>query len=80
MSELKLKSATTKTRRLEMVRLSAPVQMFGINGSQVSRSMEGLSLEWDGTQNVVVVTSKSFPGEERWLLPAGIVEMKWSLT
>lgn len=79
MSELKLKSGAVKSRKLEMVRMAQNVQMFGINGSQVSSSMQGLSLDWDADAGVVVVKSDSFPSEERWLLPAGIVEMKWRL-
>ena len=77
MSELKLKSGTASasTKRIKLVRMLNDIQFFGISGSQVAEGQAGLHLEWNG--EVVVVTSPSFPKEERWLFPSGISFIAW---
>ena len=77
-SELKLKSETAKTtsRKLLVARLTHDVQFFGISGSQLAAGMQGINLAWNG--EVLVVTSDSYPNEERWVFPATIAYMKWA--
>lgn len=75
MSELNLKSPKKNPKRLAMVRCTKDMQFFGINGSQISATMSGIHLEWNG--EVVVVTSDNSKGEERWIFPASISDMKW---
>lgn len=58
--------------RIKMVRMREDIQFFGINGSQIAATQTGIKLEWKPETMVVVVRHSSFPGEERWLLPAGI--------
>ncbi len=74
--ELELKSGTSKQeRKLSAVRLAYDFIAFGINSSQLSDQMQGLHIRWNGS--VVVVTSESFPGQEKWILPGGIKELTW---
>ncbi len=77
MSELNLKSGTKKpARRMAMIRTLRDMQFFGVNASQLTPGMAGgLRLEWNG--EVVIVTHDSYPGEERWVFPAGISDCKW---
>lgn len=71
MSDMKLKGGTAaKAQELVSVRTLQDVQFFGINGRQLSASMQGLHMSWNG--DVVVVTHDSFPGQTKWLLPGGI--------
>ena len=75
MSELQLKKPVRKTKKLVGVRTLNDVVFFGLNGTQLSSGMPGIRLEWDGA--AVIVTSESFPSEERWILPANIATMTW---
>mgnify|MGYP003385315752 CR=1 FL=1 len=64
-------------KTLRMVKTTEPVQFFGINGTQISSTMQGIKLVWDGDK--VVVTSHSNPGEEKWIFPATIAFMGWKV-
>ncbi len=75
MSELKLKSETKSYGTVVSVRTIESVQFLGVNGQQLSSSMAGIHLTWNG--DVVVVTSDSYPGESRWLFPANISDIRW---
>jgi len=55
---------------VEMVKTNEPVQFFGVSGTQISSTMAGLHLEWNG--EVVVATSDDHPGKEKWIFPATI--------
>jgi len=66
------KPEVTVKKRIKMVRLREDVQFYGLNGSQVASTQSGITLEWVPETMVVIVKHSSFPGEERWLLPAGI--------
>lgn len=69
--DLVLKSGTAaKGPELVSVRTLRDVQFFGLHGSQLSASMAGLHIHWNG--DVVVVTHDSFPGQVKWLMPGGI--------
>ena len=71
MSDMKLKAGTApKGPELISVRTTRDVQFFGVHGSQLSASMQGLHMSWNG--DVVVVTHDSFPGQTKWLMPGGI--------
>lgn len=66
---------STKTKRIVMVKTTEPVQFFNVGGTQIAASMGGISLTWNG--DVVVVTSRDFPGEEKWIFPATIAFIGW---
>ncbi len=68
--ELELKSGTKKPVKLSAVRVTQDVTFFNLGGRQISSTMEGISLEWNG--DVVVVRSTAFPGQEKWIFPACI--------
>lgn len=69
--DLVLKSGTAaKGPELTMVRTTKDVQFFGVHGSQISSTMLGIHMHWNG--EVVVVTHDSFPGLTKWLFPASI--------
>lgn len=72
---LDLKKKPASAKRIKGVRMLNDVQFFGISGSQISSSMSGIKLEWNG--DVVVVTCSSYPGQEKWLFPAGIQHIAW---
>lgn len=81
MKELDLKSATAQPqRRPKMVRMKDDVQFFGINGKQITDGQSGhIRLEWrpNVSVGVVVVTSSTFPGQERWLFGGDISWLAW---
>jgi hypothetical protein len=67
---------TMKEHTLTSVRLSYTFIAFGINSTQLSSSMNGLGLEWrDGH---LVVTSTSYPKQEKHIFPTGICEVTWT--
>ncbi len=76
-SELNLKSGTASktTKRLVGVRLSYDFIAFGVNAASLSESMAGLHLAWDGYR--VVVTHDAYPGQSKWVFPAGCKEVTW---
>ncbi len=76
MSELNLKSETkSHLGRLSGVRLSFDFIAFGVNAASLSDTMAGLHLSWNG--HVVVVTHDAFPGQTKWIFPAGCREVTW---
>ena len=79
MSELNLKSPTKQPERaIVMVRTNDDVQFFGVHGRQISATMSGMHLHWNG--DVVVVRNDNFPGQERWVFPANISDIHWKTT
>lgn len=51
--------------------------MFGKHGSQLSSTMQDITLEWDEPNRRVVVKSSSFPSYEEWIMESGILKMVW---
>lgn len=60
---------------LHSVTMTEDRAVFGIFGKQLSSNMTGISLQWNG--KAVIVTHAHRPGEEEWILPAGIAKLTW---
>ena len=60
---------------LRSITLTSDQTVFGKHGKQLSSTMEGISLSYDGKK--VVVLSNNFPGKQEWVLPAMIGKMVW---
>lgn len=58
---------------LHSVTMTENQTVFGMNTKQFSSTMEGLHLSWNG--KAVIVTHDLVPGQEEWLLPAGIAKL-----
>lgn len=67
--------------KITFVKLYDGVQFFGVNGTQISATMDGLHLRWDPAlcqAGVVVVTSDHYPGQEKWLMGGSIATLSWA--
>ena len=78
MSKLTPKSATVpRGPELVSVRTMNDVNFWGISGKQLSVTMVGLHMTWDGTS--VRMTHDSKPGEEKLLLASGIEHLTFKV-
>lgn len=60
---------------LRSITLTTAQTVFGKHGTQLSSSMEDLTLAYDNKK--VTVTSRNFPGKQEWILPPLIGKMVW---